>query len=153
MKAFAEIHLAEHPREIGGDNSGAWVRLYMKGNEGAPWSWCAGFVTFLLHQASELMNVPMPITGSFSCDMLSIQAQSSGLYISESRRSSETLKPGSVFLVRRTSTDWTHTGIVTNAKDISFDTVEGNTNDDGVANGYEVCKRSRGYTGRDFIVF
>ena len=31
--AFAEQHMNEHPREIGGQNRGPWVRLYMKGKE------------------------------------------------------------------------------------------------------------------------
>ena len=29
--------LREHPIENGGQNCGPWVRLYMKGNDGAPW--------------------------------------------------------------------------------------------------------------------
>jgi hypothetical protein len=61
------------------------------------------------------------------------------------------LTAASVFLVRRTSTDWTHTGLVTQFHDDFFDTIEGNTNDDGNREGYEVCARSRGYKGKDFI--
>ena len=58
---------------------------------------------------------------------------------------------GSIFLVRDTATDWTHTGIVTGADLDSFDTIEGNTNDDGLREGTEVCARSRGYTAKDFV--
>ena len=32
-----------------------------------------------------------------------------------------------------------------------FDTIEGNTNDDGAREGTEVCARRRGYTAKDFI--
>ena len=58
---------------------------------------------------------------------------------------------GSIFLVRRTPTDWTHTGLVTDAVPVAFDTIEGNTNDDGDREGFEVCSRSRGYASKDFI--
>jgi hypothetical protein len=49
--AYARQHLKQHPREIGGQNKGSWVRLYMKSNEGSDWPWCAGFVSFILKQA------------------------------------------------------------------------------------------------------
>src|SRR5215813_10214762 len=30
--AYAQQHLAQHPLEVGGQNRGPWVRLYMEGN-------------------------------------------------------------------------------------------------------------------------
>ena len=148
---YAQTHLAAHPREIGGQNRGPWVRLYMKGNEGTPWAWCAGFVTFLLKQATESLHISMPIRGSFSCDSLAAQARDAGLFVSESNVDANSLPAGSIFLVRRTRTDWTHTGLVTDAHTAAFDTIEGNTNDDGHREGYEVCSRSRDYVKKDFI--
>jgi hypothetical protein len=59
---------------------------------------------------------------------------------------------GSFFLVRRTPTDWTHTGIIVQAEDEVLQTIEGNTNDDGSREGYEVCARTRGYKNMDFIL-
>jgi hypothetical protein len=53
---------------------------------------------------------------------------------------------------RKTATDWTHTGIVIEVGSDSFKAIEGNTNDDGVRNGFEVCKRSRSYKNKDFIL-
>src|SRR5690606_20072096 len=44
-------HLREHPVEVGGQNRGPWVRLYMSGSDGENALWCAGFVSFLLEQA------------------------------------------------------------------------------------------------------
>ena len=150
--AFANSHLAQHPREVGGDNLGPWVRLYMNGHDGADWFWCAGFITLCMKQAAEALNVDMPIKGSFSCDSLAAQAKEAGIFLAERNADPDDIPAGSVFLVRRTSTDWTHTGIVSEAKENSFTTVEGNTNDDGHRNGYEVCSRSRGYGKKDFIV-
>ena len=59
--------------------------------------------------------------------------------------------PGDIFLNRKTSTDWTHTGIVTEVGDGWFRTIEGNTNDEGSREGYEACARTRGFKGRDFV--
>jgi hypothetical protein len=33
-----------------------------------------------------------------------------------------------------------------------FETIEGNTNDEGSREGYEVCHRVRGYGSKDFIL-
>jgi len=149
---YGQRHLQQHPREIGGQNKGPWVRLYMDGNEGTQWAWCAGFVCYLLKQAANTLGVSLPITPSFSCDALAASAKGKGRFLSESSGvTSGEISPGSVFLVRKTSTDWTHTGIVTRAEAEVVRTIEGNTNDDGSREGYEVCARTRGYAGKDFI--
>lgn len=154
--SYARVHLEVHPREVGGQNRGPWVRLYMEGNDGTPWAWCAGFVKFLMKQAEETCQMSHVIAGSFSCDSFAAQARNAGHLIEEADISSgvvsfSELTAASVFLVRRTDTDWTHTGFVTQFHDDYFDTIEGNTNDDGNREGYEVCARARGYKGKDFI--
>jgi len=151
--AYAEQHLVEHPREIGGQNRGPWVRLYMDGNEGPSWPWCAGFVSFVLKQACASLNAPLPIKTSFSCDLFAASAQEKGKFLAESKITDKNqITPGSLFLVRRTTSDWEHTGIVVTAESDVFHTIEGNTNDEGSREGYEVCKRFRGYKDKDFIV-
>ena len=154
--SYAKTHLTEHPREAGGQNRGPWVRLYMQGNEGSQWAWCAGFVSFVMKQAEETLQMTHAIPGSFSCDSLAAQGKSAGLFIEENSISSgninvSNLTTASIFLVRRTDTDWTHTGFVTMFNKDFFDTIEGNTNDDGNREGYEVCARTRGYKNKDFI--
>jgi hypothetical protein len=151
--SFAEQHLKQHPREIGGQNKGPWVRLYMKGNQGADWPWCAGFVCFVLKQACKSLAVSLPITPSFSCDFLAGSAKEKNIFLKESQiRDTEQITPGSFFLNRRTSTDWVHTGIVVRSENDFFHTIEGNTNDEGSREGYEVCSRIRGYKKKDFIL-
>ena len=78
LLAVAKQHLAEHPVEVGGDNKGPWVRLYMEGHEGTAWFWCAGFVSFMLQQACRQQKQKMPIPGSISCDLLVSQGKSAG---------------------------------------------------------------------------
>jgi hypothetical protein len=151
--AYAEQHLKQHPLEVGGQNRGPWVRLYMQGSEGNDWPWCAGFVSFILKQACKSLNVPPPIQTSFSCDSLAFSAKEKGLFLKESEaKKKDAIAPGSFFLDRRTPTDWVHTGIVFSAEDDVFHTIEGNTNDDGDREGYEVCRRIRNYAGKDFIL-
>ena len=125
----------------------------MQGNDGAAWAWCAGFVRFLLEQARQKLEKPMPIAGSFSCDSLAAQARDAGLFVAEGAVAHEAIPPGSFFLVRRTATDWTHVGVVTRSGPDAFDSIEGNTNDDGSREGIEVCARTRGYKNKDFIVW
>jgi hypothetical protein len=151
--AYAEKHLEQHPREVGGQNKGPWVRLYMQGNEGGDWPWCAGFASFVLKQACKSLNVSPPIQTSFSCDSLVASAKERGVFLKESDpMQKDAVAPGSLFLVRRTSTDWVHTGIVLSVEDNIFQTIEGNTNDDGDREGYEVCQRIRNYESKDFIL-
>lgn len=151
--SYAKQHLAQHPIEIGGQNKGPWVRLYMKGNEGSAWPWCAGFVSFILKQASDTIDAPLPIKTSFSCDFLAASAKEIGIFLGESKIENKAqITPGSLFLNRRTSTDWVHTGIVVQAENDFYHTIEGNTNDEGSREGYELCKRIRGYKKKDFIL-
>ncbi|HMV81565.1 MAG TPA: peptidoglycan-binding domain-containing protein [Blastocatellia bacterium] len=154
----AKQHLAQRPIEVGGDNSGPWVRVYVGGNQGPEWRWCAGFVTFVMKQACMLLDCPMPIPGSYSCDSLAYQAKQAGLFIKGAQIVNgnipwPTLGAAQIFLVRKTSTDWVHTGFSFEGSGQVFSTIEGNTNDDGSNNGYEVCKRTRSTLGKDFIHF
>lgn len=101
----------------------------MKGHDGAEFPWCAGFVTFILKQAAETLGMTMPIQGSTSCDSLAAQGKDAGLFMKEStltgeKASREHLSMAGIFLVRRSSTDWTHTGLATAFNHDAFETIE-----------------------------
>jgi hypothetical protein len=151
--ASAQQHLEQHPREVGGQNRGPWVRLYMDGNEGDAFAWCAGFAMYCLKQACAALGLPLPIEPSDSCDELARRASAAGLLLEEVLAQDGGLKAGSLFLVRRTPTDWTHVGIVSHVAAGAIDTIEGNTNDEGSREGYEVCARTRDFKNKDFIVW
>jgi hypothetical protein len=152
LLAVARQHLAAHPIEVGGDNKGPWVRLYMEGHEGTAWFWCAGFVSFLLQQACSQQKQKMPIPGSFSCDLLASQGKTAGLFLPEKQAATINCDQVFIFLNRKSSSDWIHTGLGFDMKDGVFQTIEGNTNNDGSRNGYEVCQRTRTVKGKDFVV-
>ena len=155
--AYARQHLALRPIEVGGQNKGPWVRMYMNGNEGIDYPWCAGFVSFILKQASAESAFPMPIRGSWSCDSLAAQAKQVGAFVGEQEINSgkvakSDLDPVSIFLYRRTPTDWRHAGFASVFEEEIFETIEGNTNDEGHRDGYEACARIRSYGEKDFIL-
>ncbi len=151
--AYAERHLAQHPREVGGENSGPWVRLYMKGLEGPPWPWCAGFATFILKQAADTLGVTPPLPQIFGCDSLAGQAEKQGFLLRpKSPADYAKVAAGTLFLVRKSPYHWQHIGIVAQVLGDAMVTIEGNTNDDGVPEGFEVCRRSRALKDRDYLL-
>jgi len=156
VEAYAIKHLDLHPIEIGGQNMGPWVRLYMQGYEGKDFPWCAGFVSFVMRQVEDITGFSKPVKGSWSCDSLAAQGREAGIFVSEQdikqdRILRDDLDPVCIFLCRRTSTDWTHTGFAIKLDEEVFDTIEGNTNDEGHREGYEACQRVRAYKKKDFI--
>lgn len=148
--AIARLHLENNPREVGGANRGPWVRYYMNGNDGSAWPWSAGFVTTILGKAYALHKAQPPI-GSFSNDTIANQAKGLGIFLSEKDATADDLSPGDLFLLRRTSTDWVHVGIIIEVGFENFKAIEGNTNNNGSREGYEVAIRSRSYAQMDFI--
>ena len=153
LLAYAEQHLAQHPREIGAENQGPWVRLYTGGKEGPAWPWCAAFASFLLKQACGTLGMALPIRTSFSCDLLAAEAKRrKRLLVRPVPEKRAQIGLGSIFLVRPAGKDYIHAGVVVHAEPEYFTTIEGNTNDHGDREGYEVCKRTRGYRNKDFIL-
>lgn len=149
---LAKQHLAQHPREVGGQNRGPWVRHYMGGNEGAAFAWCAGFACHLLTRAFAHVGRALPIRWSWSCDELATRARDAGLLTDA--KSASHVPPGSLFLVRGAAPgDWTHTGLVLSDDGEVIHTCEGNTNDDGAREGYEVCARYRGKARLDVVIW
>ena len=134
----ARAHLSQRAREVGGDNRGPWVRYYC-GADGPTYYWCAGFVTRIIRQAAATMGLPCPVNMTLSCDMLAKEAKETDRFI---RGKSRLIKPGDIGLVRRVEGDWTHAFLVTKVHEDHVETIEGNSNDEGSRNGFEVCELS-----------
>lgn len=146
--ACAKTHLAAGARETG-LNQGPWVRSYMNGQEGVNWPWCVGFVQTVIRQALAFSGKKatdfMPNT--FSCDVLGgfAQKQNQLLRNKSLKQDSRTVKPGDLFLISRTASDWTHVGIIEAIGDGVFTTLEGNTNQAGSREGIAVMRRLRNF--------
>lgn len=146
MVSCAQRHLLSGSREIGADNCGPWVRLYMDGHDGKEWPWCAGFATYVLSQAAGVLCVPSPIARSYSCDVLAQEASKAGLLHKWDDPNPVTPLPGWLFLVRDKTRPgfYLHIGIVRSVNGDTLQSIEGNSNTDGSSNGYEVCSITRG---------
>jgi len=147
--AIAEQHVAEHPREVGGANRGPWVRLYMDGNEGDPWLWCAGFATYILEAAAKAHKQKSPLPRTFSCDTIGMAALHAGTL--DRNAIAATARAGDFFLIPKTKFDWVHVGIVAGSSNGVLDTIEGNTNDTGSREGFEACQRTRAPATVDLV--
>jgi len=145
--------------EEGGDNRGQMVEHFLRGVHLSPGHpWCAAFVHHVGHSAhydhlTRRSSWPLPATGS--CEALARAAQSQGVLREEPH-------VGDVFLLysamRRR---FIHTGIVVGVEEEELVherdvhvcvTVEGNTNDDGSANGHSVLRRPRGFGPKDRFI-
>ena len=145
-----------------GQNQGPWVRLFfsqdpVNGLDGKEFSWCSAFVRFCIEQALGWLNLEpdklWDYETGWSCDNVADAAQFHGVFYEEA--SPDTVKPGSIFLVRKSKADWVHTGFVE-----SYDhengvivTIEGNSNAGNPCdyNGTHVVRRYRSVKNLDFI--
>lgn len=150
--AVARRHLANRPREVGGPNSGPWVRLYMDGNQGAPWPWCAGFVTYVLRAAAAIEGVRLWVPRTYSCDIIGAAASHAGKLQPNAAATSP--PAGSLFLIPRAgrARDWEHVGFIDGVHGGAFRTIEGNTNDEGSREGYEAVERHRAPAKVDVVL-
>jgi hypothetical protein len=124
----------------------------MKGNEGMQWAWCNGFVSFALHQVADILEREPIMPYFYGVDQMVDWAKSEGRFIEEADYVK--VKDGDLFVNRHKSrpNDWVHTGIITQKMESSvFGTIEGNTNDEGSRDGYELCERTRSPKNKDFI--
>ena len=124
--AKTQIGVAEVPK---GSNKGKQVEEYLSvvGLPGG-YSWCMAFVQWCFKQ-SEL-KFPFVSAG-----VLSVWAHTTALHTFDPQ-------PGDVFIMEF-SHGLGHTGLVELVDGDHIHTIEGNTNDDGSREGYEVARRIR----------
>jgi hypothetical protein len=144
---YAQQHLRSHPMELNNSNEGPWVRAYMDGHEGTPFAWCMGFAQTVLDQAfsyaEKSRDIFEIIPMTYSCDVLGEWALKETQLIRNKVLDASMISPGDLFLKVKTEHDWVHTGIVIEVEGNTIRTIEGNSNDEGSREGYEVCTLSR----------
>ncbi len=148
-------HVAQKPIELGGDNMGAWVRLYMAGKDGIEQQWCAGFLCFVIAQAAAALGLQMPIKRRVAVQDLIDDAKAAGRFIAGSTVSTPQarlarLKPGCIFVIKNAAQS--HAGLVAQVGGDNFVSIEGNTNEQGGDRGFKALSQSRGYAGKDFVL-
>ena len=146
---YARQHLKQAPKEIGGDNCGPWVRLYMKGQQGQEWAWCAGFATSILAAASETQGISSPYPYEIWVPNLAVAGKAKGTYFKVRTAADQArVKPGYLFLVPGGTNYWSHVGIVESVQSAAFLTIEGNSGPSPNA----VTRQSRALIGYDFLI-
>jgi hypothetical protein len=136
--------------EEGGDNRGQMVEHFLRGVHLPPGQpWCAAFVHHVGHSShydhlTRRSSWPLPATGS--CEALARAAREGGVLRDEPQ-------VGDLFLLySRSRRRFVHTGIIVGVEDEERAherdihvcvTVEGNTNDDGSANGHTTLRKVR----------
>lgn len=143
-------------REIGSTNTGRRVQEYQAATtlDGTGWPWCAALTAWGLKETGEELKIEVPWTYSASCDEVWKDAKKRNLIRHKPER-------GDIFLVRArlkngkfSNTDAIHTGAVEevaiNGK--TWETIEGNSNDEGSREGYEVAANTRPVSERFVFV-
>ncbi|MEM9597201.1 MAG: CHAP domain-containing protein [Acidobacteriota bacterium] len=113
-------------KEIGRNNSGPWVERYLNGITPAPANWCAGFVSYCVSAAADILRVPSPIRHSLGARDILRQLREQGLGYTLTERLPQ---PGDVVVWwRGRRLGWMgHIGIVHHvADDGVLWTIEGN---------------------------
>lgn len=146
LVSYMEQFVNEHPTELG-NNKGPWVRAFMKGKEGDWAAWCNGVVSTALDHAAHSLGEDMEkwLPWSWSTVQSKKNAEQlrySSEYISPKNLKEEDIAIGDLFLVMKGSTP-RHIGVVSNIEDGVYFTLEGNTNNEGSREGYELCERRR----------
>lgn len=131
LSAVTQIGVEEVPR---GSNKGTDVEKYLKsiGLNGG-YSWCMAFAYWNVLQASKKLNIVNPLlkTGG-------VMAQ-----WNKSVALRSTIPQSGYLFILDEGHGLGHTGLVEYVVGDKIHTIEGNTNDEGSREGYEVCRRVR----------
>jgi hypothetical protein len=133
--AITQLGVVEVPK---GSNRGPEVDEYIKSvglNPTGKYSWCMAFVYWCHEKAALSLGAPNPML------------KTGGVMMQYNKRKdtngNKTPMPGDVFIMDY-GKGLGHTGIVESVNtDGTVSTIEGNTNDEGSREGYEVCRRKR----------
>ena len=146
--AFMYQFIVEHPTELGNANKGPWVRAFMKGKEGDWAAWCNGVVSTALDLAASSMGKDMSefLPWSWSTQETKKNAKkdtNSATYIEAKNLKASDIAVGDLFVVVNKKGTPRHIGVVARVNDDVYSCYEGNTNDEGSREGYELCERRR----------
>jgi len=132
--AVSQLGVEEVPR---GSNRGSQVDQYIRSvglDPAGKYPWCMALMYWCHSQAAEKMGLQNPM---FKTGGVLLQWQKR-----KDKYRALTPQPGDVFVMDYGGGAG-HTGIVEKVHDDFVETIEGNTNDEGSREGFEVCRRKR----------
>ena len=131
--ASSQLGAAENPK---GSNWGPAVQKYLASvGINFPASWCMAFVYWCTDQAAKEMGVANPL---FKTGGVLMQWQKVPAIMKH-----KAPQPGDIFIMDFGGGKG-HTGFVTGVTGDRIQTIEGNSNDEGSREGYEVCRKPGG---------
>lgn len=134
--ATSQLGVCEKPK---GSNGGPEVTQYLKSiGLGAGYAWCMAFVYWCVNKAAAEMEVKNPLVKTGG---VMLQWETTKLRKIPNRATGG-VKPGDIFIMEFAHGTG-HTGFVQKIENGLVHTIEGNTNDDGSREGYEVAHRTR----------
>lgn len=141
LKALAEAitHVGQQEQPLG-SNRGPFVNQCNEEIGVALGSfWCMSFVQKCVKDAANKLGVTVPIKRTASCSQLFQWARSNGRLVARP-------EVGDIFLCIGGESGHFHCGFVAGpiGADNRFETIEGNSNEDGSANGTKVARRRPG---------
>lgn len=129
--ATSQLGVQEIPK---GSNAGKSVEAYLRSvGLGKGYSWCMAFVYWCVSNAAKELGAENPLkkTGG-------VLAQ----YNATPELRETEPQAGDIFIMDY-GKGLGHTGIIEKVVGSTLHTIEGNTNDEGSREGYEVCRRTR----------
>lgn len=131
LSAITQLGVEEVPR---GSNKGVDVEKYLKsvGLAGG-YSWCMAFVYWSVLQAAKKIAMPTPLLKTGGCLV----------QYNNPKNTKKTVPLTGDIFIQDHGKGLGHTGFVEYVVGDAIHTIEGNTNDEGSREGYEVCRRVR----------
>ncbi|NDP26452.1 MAG: CHAP domain-containing protein [Flavobacterium sp.] len=129
--AITQLGVQEIPKN---SNAGPAVEKYLKSvGRGKGYAWCMAFMYWCTKEASTQLGLENPLFKT---------AGVLAMYNKEKDSVVTDPQPGDLFIMDFGKGQG-HTGIVEKVEKNTIHTIEGNTNDEGSREGYEVCRRQR----------
>jgi hypothetical protein len=131
--ALTQLGKQENPKN---SNWGKPVQDYLASvGITSPASWCMAYVYWCFNKAALDLKIPNPLikTGGVLAHWNQVDKK---------YRVTTSPEPGDIFIMDFSGGKG-HTGIVESTTASHINTIEGNSNDEGSREGYEVCKRTR----------
>lgn len=133
--AHTQLGVQEMPR---GSNGGPQVSAYLRSvGLGPGYSWCMAFVYWCVSQAAKELDMPNPLVKTAG-----VLRQWNETTLRKLPARAAGVKAGDIFVMDFGRGEG-HTGFILSIENGVATTIEGNTNDDGSREGYEVCHRQR----------
>lgn len=133
-KAESQIGVQEEPK---GSNTGKSVKEYQRrAGYSSPVPWCMCFLYWCIDEVCIDLEIENEAKRTGDCDTFLNWGKSKGI-------EHQTPEVGDFGFVMKSERDAVHVFLVTGIEGAVLHTVEGNTNDYGSREGYEVCRRRR----------